>query len=308
MASSVTVALPFPHPWGPSFCGKFLERVGIVVTKKHHKRITLFDQIKRTAPLTDQERALREIITEVQVLKKNSINLIRLCGGINKILPLLDKVFSQPPGLPKEFFSFLNHRDPKKQQSLEKLIMHLIQTLPDYREPFDFIELLTLLPFPPQLFEIMEDVDRIMVRVRKEVDLRRWRNALRLLEADDCPLEEKLRKEVILDYKLSIEGQREISDIYGYSLSHRLSMWGINKKSGKTAKRAAVWRRIIKNVINYLNPFFVVQRIKRRRYVRDNSSVTNDTLQATAQLMSLTYPAFFPKSDTAKIKRLYYSK
>ncbi|MEE9611338.1 MAG: hypothetical protein V3W19_08800, partial [Desulfatiglandales bacterium] len=78
--------------------------------------------------------------------------------------------------------------------------------------------------------------------------------------------------------------------------------------SGKIAKRAAVWRRIIKNVINYLNPFFVVQRIKRRRYVRDNSSVTNDTLQATAQLMSLTYPAFFPISYTEKIKRLYYSK
>lgn len=264
-----------------------------MATKKHHTRIPLFDQIKMYVPLTDQERALQKIIAEGQVLKKNPINHIRLCGGIIKILPLLDKVLSRPSVPPKEFFSFLNHRDPKKQQALEKLIQHLIHTLPDYRKLFDPIELLTLLTFPPQLFEIMEDVDQLIVQVRKEVDLRRWRNTLRYLKADDCPLEEEQRNAAVLNYELAIGFRRDIIR----------SKWGIKTKPGQ------VWRRIIKDVINYLNPFFVSRRQQERKYVRDNPlTVTADTLQAVARLMFLSYPAFFPKADTAKIKRLYYSK
>jgi len=210
-----------------------------------------------------------------------------------------DMSIAQPIETPPEISSF---QVPK--ELLRDLKNYLCGAVPD---PAKILELLPYWPWALQLYEMMLTRGQ---ENAKGFNKTRWANTRRDLSADDCPLGENTKKVAIAQYRMALAIADEFKDIPRLLAS-------VKKRLGLPKNPRSGWKKIVKEIVGYLSPFFPIT-VSRRgarnyRYERPGErrgsepAVSQKTYKVAATILHLAYPHYWPTADTRRAKRFYHT-
>ena len=191
-------------------------------------------------------------------------------------------------------------------REIKKYLTTLGKRTDEFNNRFSAKKVLDILPYWPYVLWALEMMWRQAASNARGWNKRRWANTLRDLRADDCPLGENSKEIPINQYRMALAIADEFKD-----LPKVIDAWKQRLGLPKNHKRG--WVKIIKPLVNHLNPFFPVTR-NGKRYVRsvkvnkhvERDAVSRETFQVTANLLHFAYPILWPKANANRVRSLFH--
>lgn len=252
---------------------------------------TLIDILESGGSLEDFPFTLEAAVFRAKFIRAN----LQFLSSV-KDISIADEIEVIPPGVevlrvPKEVIRNLNaYLTMLKDRDAGQL------------KPEEVLARLPYWPYGRRVFQIMYNA---AVANANKLNEHRWAKTLRALRAEDCPLGDYTKKVSIDQCRLALAYLVTYKNI-----PRLLSGWQKHLGFPRNEKRG--WHGIVKNLVDYLKPFFptVVRRGNARSYVynrvgKSGPAPSRKTFVIVAYIMHLAYPLDWPSPKNAKyIKRL----